>query len=339
MKEEFKILSLHQEKQLSDRELEKYFESLRRNLENRKLTNTTPGARFLGPRLKKVTNKIADALTRMLGDKDVVITSEGQCNIPDGAVLFAHTHQGLLDNFAWIPTCPRHSMIFHSAKVKTYLKLGQMNTGLVLVDKDDKTSRINAKLDTIQLLLEGYSVSIWPESTWLLSPNKLHLPMNYGFLDIAKKTGVPIVPVVSRYFFDTSNEKGRIPKIHISYGAPICVGTKDSLEEKLEQYTEQVSTMRWNIIENEGTHRRADVSNTDYINYLKANLNAIKMGGADINVEHRNLWGYSNDFYRFFHINEIPFDENGNLLETEEVRRLKAIDLKNKVNMILRNMR
>lgn len=29
--------------------------------------------------------------------------ADGQENIPDGAVIFAGTHQGILDGFVWIP--------------------------------------------------------------------------------------------------------------------------------------------------------------------------------------------------------------------------------------------
>lgn len=100
----------------------------------------------------------------------------------------------MLDNFVWIPDCPKHAMIFHSAETNKLLLLAQVNTGLILVTKDKKNvqHRINAKWDLISLLLCGHSVWVCPESAWNLSPNRLHVPLNYGFIDIAQKANVPI---------------------------------------------------------------------------------------------------------------------------------------------------
>lgn len=322
----FKILSLSEEKKLDSVELLEYYRDLREYVKSRELSNTTVGATVWGKKLKNVTNKISMGLTKAICGGDVEFISDGQENIPDGPVLFAHTHQGLLDNFAWIPATPNHCIIFHSIKVKKILILVQLNTGLVLVNKDDKVSRMNAKLDTIKLLMDGHSVSFFPESAYLLSPNKLHLPMNYGFLDIAKKANVPIVPVVSEYTYDTSNDQGRIKKIHISFCKPIYVSHNDDLSVKLNEYEEIISTRRYELIEENGVFDRNTVTNLDYINFLKANYRVLKMGGIDINVERANLWDVSNDFYLFHHINDVEYDENGNLLDTKEARKLEKIN-------------
>lgn len=77
----------------------------------------------------------------------------------------------------------------------------QVNTGLILVTKkkENASHRIGAKLDVISALLKGESVIIFPETAWNLSPNKLHLPMNYGFLDMAQKAKADIMPMVMEY--------------------------------------------------------------------------------------------------------------------------------------------
>lgn len=316
--DEFKILSLHEENELTLEEKKKYYEKLRNYLEKRKLQTTTRGATTVAPKLKEITNKIAKKVTKLLAGKDVEVVSDGQENIPDCAVIFAHTHQGVLDNFAWIPETPRHTIILHSSVVNKLLVLAQLNTGLVLVNKDDKNNRLNAKLDMIELLQKGHSLAYFPESAWNLSPNKLHLPLNYGFLDVARKAGVPIIPVVDEYTYDTSTDKEKVTKIHIRFGKPIYVGLEDSLEEKLHEYTEQISTMRWELMEEKGYFKRKDISNEDYINYLKGNIKNLEMGGIDINVERRNIWEANSEFHKFFHVNDVPYDENGNLVETEE---------------------
>lgn len=310
-KNQFHILSLRDEKKLSPAELAQYYADLRIYSLQRKLTNTTPGALTVAPHLKGVTDKIVNRLTNVLCRGPVEVVSDGQQNIPKGPVIFAFTHQGILDNFVWIPETPCHCVILHSAKVKTFLKLAQLNTGLILVSKkdEDAENRKNARLDMLQILLRGHSIAYFPESAWNLSPNRLHLPMSYGFLDIARKADVPVVPVAMEFTYDTSTDRERITKVHIRYGQAIVVNASDSLAEKLEEYSEAVSTMRWELIEEKGSFSRKDVSEQDYRNYLKGNLRNLKMGGIDINVERDHIRGAREEFYRFYPINDLPLNE------------------------------
>jgi len=331
MEEIFEFLNLAEENKLSLEEKKEYYKKLREYASKRKLTNTTKGATTVAPKLKNATNVIARKLTDILAGGKVEYVSDGQENIPDGPVIFVHTHQGILDNFAWIPATPRHSIILHSAVVKKALVLCQLNTGLILVDKDDKENRKNAKLDMLGLLANGHSISYFPESAWNLSPNKLHLPLNFGFADIAKKAGVPIIPVVDEYTYNPMTENERITKVHIRFGKPIYIKENDDLTEKLHEYEEVISTMRWELIEENGVFYRSSISNQYYINYLKGNLNKLKLGGIDVNVERRNIWNSDKEEYVFSHINDIPFDEDGNLLDTEEVQKLKVLNKKNNI--------
>lgn len=312
----FQILTLREEANLNPVVLQQYYTDLRSYALNRKLTNTTPGALTVAPKLKSITNKIADKLTRVLCRSKVEILSDGQENVPRGAVIFAFTHQGLLDNFAWIPVTPKHCIILHSATVKRFLKLIQLNTGLVFVSKKDgdKENRQNAKLDMIKILLLGHSIAYFPEGAWNLSPNKLHLPMNHGFLDIARKSEAPVVPVTMEYSYDCTSDKECITKIHIRFGRAIHVQPSDDLEKKLREYEEEISTMRWELIEEKGLFHRDTISNMEYINYLKANMRNLQMGGISLDFERSHIWGAGDDFYVFHHINDIPFNERGEFL-------------------------
>lgn len=311
---EFKILTLKEESQLSKSELETHYINLREYSLNRKLTNTTPGALTIAPKLKKITNKIANRLTRLLCRSEVEIVSDGQENIPEENVVFAFTHQGVLDNFAWIPVTPKHCIILHSAIVRRFLKLIQLNTGLVLVNKQDKQDRQNAKLDMIKIILQGHSIAYFPESAWNLSPNKLHLPMNYGFLDIARKTQTAVIPVVIEYSYNNVSDKESINKIHIRFGKAIYVRLEDDLRQKLAEYEEAISTMRWELIEEKGLFNRNTISNWEYVNFLKGNIRNLRMGGIKLEVERAHIWGADDDFYEFHHINDIPFNDKGELL-------------------------
>ena len=179
----------------------------------------------------------------------------------------------------------------------------------------------------IKLLLDGHSVAFFPESAWNLSPNKLHLPMNFGFIDIAKKTGVPIVPVVDEYTYDSSAKKEKIKRIHIRFGKPIHVMRMDSLKDKLEEYQEAISTIRWALFEEKGIFRRDKLSNTEYINFVEENLKNLKMGGIDVNIEQKYSWNSESEFYVFHNYNLVPYGKNGALLGTAEEEKLKRINV------------
>ncbi len=337
---EFRILSISEEEQLSNDELKKYYSELRQDVINRKLTNTTIGATTIGPALKNISNKLATVVTKMFSDKNVDWIADGQENIPDGAVILAHSHQSVLDGFVWIPQINRHCLVLHGRDVNKLLLMAQLNTGLVLVRKAmpgrDSLEKIeevkkyneNGILDMIQLLTQGHSISYCPEGTWNLSPNKLHLPINYGFLYIARRTGRPVVPVVHELTYDTSTEKEHITKIHTRFGKPIYVNIGDNISEKLEEYEEQISTMRWELMEEKGLFYRSNVTNQDYINYLKGNYKNLKLGKLDLEKERANIYGASDDFYKFHHINDIPFNDQGELLDTDEVQKLKKLNSK-----------
>lgn len=237
-------------------------------------------------------------------------------NIPDDPVIFAGTHQGILDGFIWIEDCPKHAVVVHSAETNKFLLMAQLNTGLVLVTKDKQKSkkRLQSKLDMMSILLKGHSIFIFPETAWDLSPNKIVLPTNWGFVDISKKTRVPIVPVTINYVYDTSQPKERITHIQIKYAKPIYVKENDDIKSKLDEWLESVSTMRWEMIEQQGLCERSSITNYDYINYLKGNLANLKFGKIDVNRERAGIYGANDEFYLFHHINDVPFDDRGNLL-------------------------
>lgn len=329
----FKVLSSDEENKLTYDEIKKYYAALRDYCVNRSLEVTTKGALTVAPKLKGITNKIAKRVTKILSGGHCIKTILGVDNIPDEPAIFACTHQGILDGFVWIPDCPRHLLIVHGKETNKLLILAQVNTGLILVTKEKgKTiERQKAKLDMMSTLLKGHSFIIFPETSWNMSPNKLHLPINYGFIDVAKKTGAPIIPMMINYEYDTSSAKERITDIDIRYGKPIYVSADDNLEDKVNEYSEAISTMRYESIESSGMKCRNDITNFDYINYLKGNLANLKLGKIDMNREREGIYGSSDEKYVFSHLNMVDFDDAGNLLETEEAERLKKINMRKRI--------
>lgn len=331
---EFKLLSLREENKLTAVELEQYYEQLREYVLARKLQTTTPGALTIAPHLKKFVNKLDASVTKLLAGSKLECITDGTKNIPGGGVLFANNHLGILDNLCWIPSNPRHSVLLHGSDTSKLLLWIQYVTGLVLVNKNDPNDRKNrtdAKLDMIHILMKGHTVWYYPEGTWNMSPNKLHLPMSYGFLEVAKKAGVPVVPVATDLTYDTSTDEGKVTRMHIRYGKPIYVSIQDDLSEKLEEYEAALSTLRWELIEEKGLFQRNKLTNWDYINFLKGQYRNLamknpKLGGKGMaDVERRSIRGAADDFYLFHHINDVPFNDDGQFLDTDETIRLREL--------------
>ena len=68
---EFRLVSLREEKCMSDDELEKYYADIRNYVVNKKLQVTTKGATTIAPKLKKYVNKIARKLVPILAGGNV----------------------------------------------------------------------------------------------------------------------------------------------------------------------------------------------------------------------------------------------------------------------------
>lgn len=272
-----------------------------------------------------INKNIKDTLS-MLPQYEIIIDRDKKI---DGLVgIYAHTHQSKDDHFNYAISNSNHTVLLNSSILSDKYKLAIGSNGVVYVDKDDKESRKKAKLELIRLLLNGKSITMFPESAWNCSPNKLHLPLYTGMIDIAKKTGVPIIPVLQEYTYDEEILDGveRIKRVYIKYGEPIYVNENDNLLDKLHEYSESISTMRWEFMEKNGVYERNTISNKIYTNHVKGCIRNLEDAGIDINVEKGNIYSANDDFYLFHHLNAVDFDENDNLLETEHVRKLIKIN-------------
>lgn len=310
-KEISRYINYKEECELSIAERIEYLTGLKEHLKSRKLTNTTCGATLWGPKLYGITQKIAKKVTSIFTDKDCEVVIEGQDNIPNETVLFAFNHQGILDGFAWIPYSKRHTIILHGGDVNKLLIAAQINTGLVKVIKGDRKNNQGAKLDAISLLLNNHSIAWFPESTWNLSPNKILLPLNYGFIDVARIAQVPIVPVALENTYSLKNDKCIISKVHIRFGEVISVGQLDNLSDVLEIYKERISTMLYEIVEKKGIYERQAIDvDKEYAKFLEMSFKNLKLGKLNWVKEKQYIHSANDEFYSFYNINEYEYDEN-----------------------------
>ena len=357
MNKNFKILTSREEKELSSSELKEYYEELRKYLLGVKhYDNLTKGSltlcKMINPLVRNGMIKLTEFMTEKqefsedmslkdsiklniknkllevddLPKYDIVI--EGANRYKGVVGIYAHSHQSKDDHLHYAISNPNHTVLLNSSILSDKYKLLVEANGVVYVDKGNKLSQNKAKLELIKLLLSGKSISMFPESAWNLSPNKLHLPLYIGMVDIARKTGVPIIPVLEEYTYDEEilDGKERIKSIYIKYGDAIYVNENDNLLDKLNEYSEQISTMRWEFMMKNGVYKRHEISNKLYTNHIKGCIRNLELAEIDVNVEKEHIYGASDEFYEFHHLNAVDFDENDNLLPTEHVRKLIKIN-------------
>lgn len=326
----FKILSYDEEKELSVEELKKYYQSIKDYLVSKKYNIAHATYLHTCERLnKKLVRKVIDA------KKGYNLFVYGLDNIPNEPVIFASTHQDYNDHFNVVLSIPSHVIILNTKNVTWKFKALMAVNGIVYVDRTSDLSRFNSKLELMHYLAQNKSVVVFPEATFNCSPNKLHLPLYKGIIDIAKKMQVPTVPLIQEYTYDETNSTIKnVISCDVEFGKPIYVGYTDDKNEKIEELSEVFSTIRWNLIEKKGCFNRADISIQEYINYVLSRIDGWSKIKVSIDDERKMIYGVNDDFYLFHHANDVAFDEYG-LLPTEEVMRLNEISAKNLANICL----
>ncbi len=317
----FNILTFAEEQKLSTEERIKYIKCLREYLINTPHEGLSKGSLTFCP---KINPFVRSLLTKFCG-YDIEV--EYECDINGLTAIYAHTHQSKMDHVNLIASNPNHTILLNSIVLsEIYKKVLRIN-GVYFMDKFNKTSKAKAKLEMMRLLLNEKAITMFPESAWCLSPNKLHLPLYNGIVDIARKTGSPIVPVVQEYTYDETKMDGieRIIKAKIRYGSPIYVSETDDLYSKLSEYSDWIATTRWNLIEEKGIVLRDSVTNEQYTNYLKGNIRNLEKAKISINDERNGLFGAKDYFYLQNPINDIQFTEADKTLSKKPTKKLEKI--------------
>lgn len=317
----FKILTSSEEKKLSTDELATYCTRLKAYLSSVDYSDYSEKGILLREKLNLLIKKVLKIILKY----EIII--EGYDNIPNGPVIYACSHQDFHDIINSIYAYPEHVLTLNASNISEILKKLLNLNGVIYIDRDDKKSRTLAKIEMQKALAKGKSINMYPEATLNCTPSKLHLPFFIGMIDMAKRMGVPVVPVVQEYTYDESfmDGKSHVKSVHIRFGRPIYVGLEDNIYEKLEEYDEVFSTLRWEMIEKKGMFSRANITNRIYTDFIRARINDWKIPRNDILEERKQIYSCDDDFYLFHHVNDVDFDENDNLLPTEYVRRLTKI--------------
>lgn len=108
------------------------------------------------------------------------------------------------------------------AEIRKYPIIGYaaLKTGIIYVQRDEKSSRKNARNAVAQALKEGRSVLVYPEGT--ISPSRKHLhPFRSGVFYAATQQNTPIISVALLYHKDRSywkSDRGLLKQFFIQFG-------------------------------------------------------------------------------------------------------------------------
>lgn len=122
---------------------------------------------------------------------------EGEPLHEHGPHLIVCNHRSLVDPLI----CARYIFAYFlsKAEIKNYplIGVGSRLTGVIFVERDNKTSRSKTREAIRVALEEGKNVMVYPEGT--TSAGELTKQFYKGSFEVAQEAGVPVIPVVIEY--------------------------------------------------------------------------------------------------------------------------------------------
>ena len=186
-----------------------------------------------------------------------VIIEQPCCLLPDRPVIYAVNHFCFADGPIMGRITPKRSYLFAGKQTLGFSHcLYFILNGVIFVDRKDKEDMAASKLAMSAYLNKGRSIIVFPEGTWNLTENQLMLPMKYGIIDVAQKTGAQIIPTILEY--DRKQKK-----CFVRFEAPLVFSEEDSKAEAITVLRDIMATVRWEFWERKGIFNRAELDIED----------------------------------------------------------------------------
>lgn len=128
----------------------------------------------------------------------IFIKTQGTVVKTSKPIIFAATHFGMYDVEVILHALKKHIYILAADEEVMYRTFDGWffdANGVIYVDPEDKDDRKVAYKTAVQHLEHGQNILWYPEGIWNLSPNYVVLPIHYGIIEAAAKTGAIIVPI------------------------------------------------------------------------------------------------------------------------------------------------
>lgn len=156
-------------------------------------------------------------------------------------VIYAANHTNVHDVPVICKSIKDHVYIIAGDEVRNDINGLMFNlNGVDWVARADEKSRFLAKEASARRTINDLFYLYLPEGTWNMTESDPMLPFNWGIIDIAQKSGHPIVPVVLEYTKDIC---------YVKIGKPMYVSIYDDKLEAVNKLRDTMATMRWKIWE------------------------------------------------------------------------------------------
>lgn len=292
-----KILTEQEEKKLNRIELLTYYKNLieyYKNMENtQKFTNLK---KFLHPLL---LNIMKTTLTQKL-----VLFNNKKINY-EGPVIYAVNHTNSHDVPAISNVIKEHCYILAGTENLRLIERIMFHlNGVVFIDRKNSKMKNKSKDELIKILLDGNNLLIFPEGTWNISLNQIMLPLNWGIVEISKKSNAPVIPIVLEYFDDV---------YYANVGDAINFDIKETKEEGISRIRDSMATLRWEIWEKYKQTKRNAVSFKIFNQELEKAYSEYKK--LDRGYEKTLILNFNDDAEQVFeHLKYLNYNKNNAFL-------------------------
>lgn len=201
--------------------------------------------------LNKIRKLIHPVLLKaMPGRRDFPIKKLNAMPKVQGNKLFAINHSCVCDGPVSCEIIEEHFyFLVGKQSLEIIDRIFFFLNGVVYVDRKSKKNKKKGLKKMLKILKNGKSLLMCPEGTWNLTPSKPMLPLNWGIIDLAKQSGVPIIPLILEYFPDCCYAK---------YGEPIYITKETEKQVGIELLEEEMATLKWDIWELFPVQKRID---------------------------------------------------------------------------------
>lgn len=253
-----------------------------------------------------IKNKLSGFSYEIISDKHSSV---------DKPVIFAVTHIGKFDIEVVSEAIKEHYYLLSGDFEHLYGHVDAVFLGIngvIYFNEILKEERQSAKDRMIQILQDGGNLMYFPEGTWNMSPNLPVLPLYWGIIDIAKKTGAIIQPVAVEQY-------GKHFKINIGENFDTSLYGENSKEKRraIRELRDMLATLKYEIWDTEHI-KRAELRGDEWNCYVEKRFS--EWSGFDINYINDMTYKpkdvtIPNDAFAFYK-QLIPCRENGFLLKT-----------------------
>ena len=221
-----------------------------------------------GIKVRRIINPLLRKILKLATKREIILESYPDLK-KDTPYIFASSHSFDEDIISALSTIDRNAYALigttNQIEQNPQLYAAWLN-GMIYVDRLDAKSRKESVKKMERIINSGSSVLIFPEGGWNNTENLLIQPLFSGPYLLAQSTGAQVVPIAS------FNESGS-NKIHIKFGEPLNLASKDK-KEALIELRDSLATMMFEHIEKYSTHlTRKELSENCRLDFMQERKN------------------------------------------------------------------